>query len=246
MSHHQKILEPVASLAPQGYQVQALLPGTCIYWMDDPLHMVFGTPLHCSLASGNIPCNAQRLPPWSLQAAVPLEPLLHTNTACPAQSLCNWPTMYACCPCVFAGEDVKTALKLTAEEYVASGKEAKSTLSALSKLPFMKRDKPVDMTLDQLVTALFFAGLAFQLAFWWLLGPGVLGTLFYGTVGLVMGLALSFVYYANARRKKINNQMVRHGLYMCHMHNNEIRTHACISATIARGRAPKDVLQAGK
>lgn len=107
-----------------------------------------------------------------------------------------------------AGQEVKAALKATGKDYVEGGKQAGKTLKLLASLPFMKRKEPVSLTLDQIVTALFFLGLAFQAVLMALIKPSLILTILFAVVGIAVGLGLSFLYYKNRRDKAVVNQVV--------------------------------------
>jgi hypothetical protein len=99
------------------------------------------------------------------------------------------------------------AFKSAGRAYIAGGKEAGGTLKSLASLPMLK-GKVITLTLDQIVTAVFFLGLAMNLLLLKLISPSLILLAVFLVVGLAFGLGLSFLYYKNKRDKTVCNQVV--------------------------------------
>lgn len=102
-------------------------------------------------------------------------------------------------------------LKTSAAELSAAAKagvEAARALIAAAK----DKKRPVNLTLDGVVAALFFGWLGMQALAVRLLSPAFLPLACSLLLGVGLGLGLSFLYYYNKKEKAELNQMVRRGL----------------------------------
>ncbi|PNH08684.1 Synaptotagmin-2 [Tetrabaena socialis] len=106
------------------------------------------------------------------------------------------------------------AAQQAGKAYMEAGKEARSTVRQMSKLPFNKDGPPITVTLDQLVTVLFFVVVGSQLLLVPLFMPSV-GRLVYSLLwGLVLGLGLSALFYINRKKKVETNELLSVNLGM--------------------------------
>ena len=99
-------------------------------------------------------------------------------------------------------------LKTSAAELSAAAKagvEAARALIAAAK----DKKRPVNLTLDGVVAALFFGWLGMQALAVRLLSPAFLPLACSLLLGVGLGLGLSFLYYYNQKEKAELNQMVR-------------------------------------
>eukprot|EP00198_Chlamydomonas_reinhardtii_P000382 XP_001689717.1 predicted protein [Chlamydomonas reinhardtii] len=101
------------------------------------------------------------------------------------------------------------AAKQAGKAYVEAGKEAKQTINTLAGLPFLKKEgSPITITLDQVLTALFFVVVGSQVLLVPLFMPSIFRLAYSLVWGLVAGLGLSFLFYLNKKRKAEVNELL--------------------------------------
>ncbi|KAG2448431.1 hypothetical protein HYH02_006323 [Chlamydomonas schloesseri] len=101
------------------------------------------------------------------------------------------------------------AAKQAGKAYVEAGKEAKQTINTLAGLPFLKKEgAPITITLDQVLTAVFFVVVAFQILLVPLFMPSIFRLVYSLVWGLVAGLGLSALFYVNKKRKTEVNDLL--------------------------------------
>ncbi|KAG2424545.1 hypothetical protein HXX76_014426 [Chlamydomonas incerta] len=101
------------------------------------------------------------------------------------------------------------AARQAGQAYVEAGKEAKQTLNTLAGLPFLKKEgSPITITLDQVLTALFFVVVGVQVLLVPLFMPSIFRLAYSLAWGLLAGLGLSFLFYLNKKRKAEVNELL--------------------------------------
>uniref|UniRef100_A0A7S0RQP9 C2 domain-containing protein n=1 Tax=Chlamydomonas leiostraca TaxID=1034604 RepID=A0A7S0RQP9_9CHLO len=94
---------------------------------------------------------------------------------------------------------LKDVIKEATKELKQGGFSVASGSKAI--MDRLKDKKPINITLDQVVTALFFSFLGFQLLLVKLFKPSPYWMMVFAFWGVLFGLGLSYLFYANKKRK---------------------------------------------
>ncbi|EFJ40787.1 hypothetical protein VOLCADRAFT_119865, partial [Volvox carteri f. nagariensis] len=100
------------------------------------------------------------------------------------------------------------AAKQAGQAYVEAGKEARSTLKSLTTAFLNKPGPPITLTVDHIVTVIFFALLGVQLLLLPIFMPSVFRLVYSLLWGLLVGLGLSFIFYYNRKSKAEANELL--------------------------------------
>ncbi|GIL55458.1 hypothetical protein Vafri_11001 [Volvox africanus] len=106
------------------------------------------------------------------------------------------------------------AAKQAGQAYIEAGIEARSTVNSLTAALLNKRGAPITLTLDRIVTAIFFIILAFQLLLLLIFTPSFFRLAYCLLRGLLIGLGLSFLFYYNKKAKTEANELLSVNLGM--------------------------------
>ncbi|GIL85222.1 hypothetical protein Vretimale_10731 [Volvox reticuliferus] len=106
------------------------------------------------------------------------------------------------------------AAKQAGKAYIEAGIEARSTVNSLKAAFLGKPGPPITLTVDRIVTVVFFVFLAFQLLLLLIFMPSFFRLAYCLLRGLLIGLGLSFLFYYNKKAKTEANEVLSVNLGM--------------------------------